>query len=77
MVNPGLFFKAQTEPDEEMMGEKRHGHVMVPPPPTPGLVVVHPQLAFAFFEGHLDRPAPPTHPDQGPLRGSLRRIARV
>jgi hypothetical protein len=42
-----------------MMRQEGQRHMMMPTSPRAGLVMIHPQFAFAFFERSLDRPAAP------------------
>src|SRR5579883_2400810 len=64
-VSESPFFRQpQAEADQEVMGQQRHGHMVVPADPAPHLVMIHPELALAFFDRPLDRPAHPADADQ-------------
>src|SRR5215470_14279015 len=47
-----------------MMGQETQGHMMMPAPPAPDLVVVQAHAAFTLLERRFDRPAHARHPDQ-------------
>src|SRR5215210_695171 len=46
-----------TLPDQEVMRQQRHGHMVVPAFPTAHLIVIHPDFTLAFQDRQLDRPA--------------------
>src|SRR5262245_56586860 len=74
---PETFFHFQLKTHQKMMRQKGQRHMMMPTAPRTGLVMVHPQFAFAFFERGLDWPTQARLAYQigfGNLRGSVTQI---
>jgi hypothetical protein len=59
---PLSLVEALLPPNQEMMSQDDHRHVMVPAAPETECVVIHPNLPFAFGKTGLDWPAHPADP---------------
>src|SRR5205085_10694954 len=62
---------------QEMMRQRYNGHIMVPAAPRAGLVVVQPDLVFAFGKTQLDWPARPALARQAWQRAVRWRIRQI
>ena len=56
--------KLDAQVDQEVMGQNRERHMVMPTEPTAQFVVVKTDLALAFLEENLDRPTQPTESHQ-------------
>jgi len=54
---PETFFRLQPKMRQKMMRQEGQRHMMTPTAPRAGLVMIHPQFVFTFFERSLDWPA--------------------
>src|SRR5207244_799140 len=77
VVSAGLFFEREAQTHQEEMGLKRLQHVMMPPQPTTGLILVLPHFPLAFLQCGLNRPAPARDAHQFGMRAVGRRVAQV
>ena len=62
--SPLSLVQALLPPNQEVMGEQDHRHMMVPPAPESKFVVVHAQFPFAFGKTRLDGEAASRSPAQ-------------
>ena len=65
------------KPNQEVVGEDNHGHVVVPAAPEAEFVVIHPQFSLSLGEACLNGPAHAADPHEGPQRGRDRRATQV
>ena len=77
MVRAGTFFEQALQPHQEVVGQKRLRHVMMPADPRPGFVMIQAELAFGFFQRRFHRPAPTAHARQVTGRAGAGRVAQV
>ncbi len=77
IVKAGFFFEHQTQSHQKQVCHERMRHMMMPTHPTARFVMIHSNLAFAFFQRGLDRPAQSAHPDEFRARAGCRRIAQI
>src|SRR5919202_263661 len=76
MVSAGSFFELELQLNQKAMGQERLGHLVVPAAPRSRFILIQPDLAFAFFERRLNRPAPPTQLGQVAVSDCRWRIAK-
>lgn len=57
VVSAGDFFKLETNAHQEVMREKRLGHMMLPAAPRARFVMIHTDFAFGFFQHGFNGPA--------------------
>src|SRR5689334_25447791 len=60
------------EPNQKVMGQDDHGHVVVPAAPEAQLIVVETEFPVSLGKARFDGPAHPTHPHQR-VQGCLAR----
>src|SRR5512136_2442024 len=77
VVSAGVFFEHEPQVHQEEMRQKRLGHMVMPAAPTARLIMVHPDFAFAFFQGGLHWPTQTTQLRQFIVCTSERCITQV
>src|SRR6266498_2863044 len=70
-------FPLQSYPNQEMVRQHYHYHMMLPPLPTSHLIVFHPDFAFSLLKRQFHWPAHPQKARQFRLRRRFGRIAHV
>ena len=55
-VRAGVFFKLDSKPQHKMQSKKNVVHMAMPGWPGAMFIMIHPHLAFSFFEALLDGP---------------------
>ena len=55
-MRAGVFFKLDSKPQHKMQSKKDVDHMAMPGWPGAMFIMIHPQLAFSFFETLLDGP---------------------
>ena len=77
VVSAGLFFEREAQTHQEEVGLKRLQHVMMPPQPTAGLVLVLSHFPLAFLQRGLNRPAPARDAHQFGMRAVGWGVAQI